>query len=225
MLPKQALDAPLPSGPRQTTKKVDLAAVRVLIEPLAAAHGVELHDVEWTSSRAGNVLRVTIERFDGQASGQHGEPAAAVAPGGVTIDDCARLSRDLSTALDAEDLIDPRYTLEVSSPGADRRLAGEADFRRHVGRKVKVKLTEPAADGQRVLRGAIESVGDGAVGMDVDGNHHDVALQNVAEARLVIELGGQPKGGVGRRRSQRRNRSKGRAGKPKAGGRRGARAK
>ncbi|MBW2458967.1 MAG: ribosome maturation factor RimP, partial [Deltaproteobacteria bacterium] len=202
------------------TPAVDLVAVRALIEPVAVAHGLQIHDVVWTSSRGGNILRVTLEQPLGDVSEPDGPHALG---GGVTIDDCARVSRDLSTVLDAEDSIDPRYTLEVSSPGADRQLVGEEDFRRHLGRNVKVKLTEPAADGQRVLRGAIRSVGDGVVGMEVDGNHHDVALDNVAQARLVFELGAQPKGGAGRPGARRRNRSKGRSGKPATGSRPSAR--
>ena len=203
---------------------VDLAVVRALAEPCAVAHGVELCDVEWTSSRVGNVLRVTIERTGvepGELSAAGAVQSDRPRPGtaGVTIDDCARLSRDLSTALDAEDLIGPRYTLEVSSPGADRLLDGERDLRRHLGRTVKLKLAEPAADGQRVLRGAISSVADGIIRMEVDGNLHDVALDNVTQARLVFELGAQSKSAKRRPGGQRRSRSQRRAGKPEGGGR------
>ncbi|RLB60258.1 MAG: ribosome maturation factor [Deltaproteobacteria bacterium] len=214
--------------PQQPTPTVALAAVRALAEPFAVAHGVELFDVEWISSRTGNVLRVSIERpvpVPGERANGGAAPADAVLAdavrpfcAGVTVDDCARLSRDLSTALDAEDPIGRQYTLEVSSPGADRVLASENDLRRHVGRSVKLKLAEPAADGQMVLRGAISSVADGIVRMAVDGNHHEVALDNVTQAKLVFELGAQKKGAKQRHGRQRRSRSQPRASRPEAGG-------
>jgi ribosome maturation factor RimP len=207
----------------QPTPKVDLAVVRALAETFAIAHGVELFDVEWTSARAGNVLRVSIERplaAPSDGPDDNGEPGDGPPPicAGVTIADCARLSRDLSTALDAEEVIAPRYTLEVSSPGADRPLRGEMDMRRYVGRIAKLKLAEPAADGQLVLRGAILSAADGVIQMEVDGNHHDVALDNVAQANLVVDLGAQKKGAKRRPGRQRRSRSGRRAETPEEGG-------
>ncbi len=209
--------------PQESTPTVDLAAVRALAEPFAVAHGVELFDVEWTSSRTGNVLRVFIERpvpVPGERVSEGAAPADEPPPfcAGVTVDDCARLSRDLSTALDAEEPIGRQYTLEVSSPGADRVLVSENDLRRHVGRSVKLKLAEPAADGQMVLRGAILSVADGIVRMEVDGNHHEVALDNVTQAKLVFEIGAQKKGAKQRHGRQRRSRSQPRASGPEAGG-------
>jgi ribosome maturation factor RimP len=144
---------------------------RALIEPLASAHGLEIVDVEWS----GRVLRIVIDRPEGA--------------GEVSVDDCTRLSRDVSTALDVEDFIAKSYSLEVSSPGLDRPLRSARDFRRHVGKLCKVKLREPAVDGQRVLRGRLLDVGDATFRIEVDKKHHEVAIDNVAEARLVIEFG------------------------------------
>ena len=126
----------------------------------------------------GKILRVTIDRDRG-----------------VTLDDCAAVSRDLSTALDVEDLIDLKYSLEVSSPGLDRPLQTARDFARQAGRLVKVKLIAPAADGQMALRGDIlgASPEEDTVRMEVDGKTHVVATDNIRSAKLVFELPAQPK--------------------------------
>src|SRR5690606_12555219 len=116
----------------------DVAAVRALVEPVVAAHGLELVELEWASGRQGLVLRVVIDHPEPPPA----EPAApaALEAGGVTLDDCVRVSRDLSTALDVEDPVAHSYSLEVSSPGIDRPLRSARDFRRQVGRLAKVKL-------------------------------------------------------------------------------------
>jgi ribosome maturation factor RimP len=193
----------------KTTAKVDLEAVRALAEPLVAAHGVELVDIEWASSPGGKVLRVTIERpipiapdsapiapdsapiAPDSVSGEDnsGQSTGGDAPGGVNVDDCARVSRDLSTALDAEDFIAPAFNLEVSSPGLNRPLRSARDYRRQLGKLAKLKLIEPAADGQRVLRGTIAAVIDeDVIEMEVDGKQHLMRLDNVREAKLVFEI-------------------------------------
>lgn len=174
---------------------VDLDKVRAAIAPVLAAHGVELFDIEWLTERAGWTLRVTIER-PGAAAG----PADATF--GVTLDDCAEVSRDVSSTLDVEDLIQHQYHLEVSSPGLERKLRGPADFVRFRGHLAKVKLARPAPDGQRVLRGPIEEAPEGRVAVLADGKRIEVSAADVEEARLVYELPtgqkqkkGKPKGG------------------------------
>jgi ribosome maturation factor RimP len=176
----------------------DLGRLRKLLEPVAVSHGVRLVDVEWTTAAGGRVLRVVIER--------PGAVEAAGTQGGVTLADCVGVSRDASTVLDVEDLIPCRYQLEVSSPGLDRPLCSGEDFERHVGRLVKVRLREPAADGQRVLRGRILEAARERIRMCVDGNEHVVALGNVAEARPVLDFGGAAKqraGGARQKTSER----------------------
>lgn len=176
---------------------VDLAQVRDLLEPVAAAHGVRLVDVEWTTAHGGRVLRLTIEPRVA------GEPSAA--PGSVTLEDCVRVSRDASVVLDVEDPIPQSYSLEVSSPGLDRPLRSLDDFRRMVGSQAKVKLRRPAADGQRVLRGVVVAASAGTLRMDVDGNEHRVPLEDVSDARPVLDFGGKPpQCRKGRRKGQRR---------------------
>lgn len=191
------------------TSGVDLDAMRELASPLLLAHGLELVDLELTGGPLRRVLRVTIERPEGR-DGVEAGPA-------VTLDDCVRVSRDLSTALDVEDLVEANYSLEVSSPGLDRPLTQLSDFRRQLGKLAKVRLIEPAADGQRVLRGTIADVEVDRIVMKVDGNLHEVRLENVKEAKLVFELGGQPKKGARSNKARRRGHRAPRGAKKTAG--------
>jgi ribosome maturation factor RimP len=161
-----------------------LGRVRDALAPVLAPHGVVLVDLEWVTERVGLTLRVTIEREGTSDAG-----------GGVTLEDCVDVSRDASSVLDAEDFIPHRYHLEVSSPGLDRRLHTPAEFARFIGRTAKVKLSRPAPDGQRVLRGELQTAPDGFVSVLVDGKQIEVPLADVEEARLVFELTPQPKKG------------------------------
>lgn len=120
---------------------------------------------------------------------------APLAQGGVSLDDCVHVSRDLSVALDVADLIPHAYRLEVSSPGADRPLTSAADYARNVGRLAKCKLTAPAPDGQMVLRGPILGATATSVRIEVDGKAHEAFFTNIREAKLVFEVGGAPKPG------------------------------
>lgn len=166
---------------------VDLARVQAALEPVLSAHGVDLVELEFATDRQGWTLRLTIEK-----------PSAsddASAPGGVTLEDCAEVSRDASSVLDVEDLISHRYHLEVSSPGLDRPLKRAADFARFVGKTARVKLSRPAPDGQSLLRGVLERATEGTVAVTVDGKRIEVPLADVAEANLVFELSPQPKKG------------------------------
>ncbi len=183
------------TGAQPAPRRLDLAAVRVLVEPLVAAHGLSLFDLEWTTGPTGMILRAIIEREDAAPPDAPSAEPAPVAPAvaGVTLEDCVSVSRDLSTALDAVELIHQRYNLEVSSPGLDRPLRTPRDFQRQVGRLAKLKLKEPAADGQQVLRGILSEVVGDTVVIVVDGNRHDVPLDNIHHAKLVFEFGGQQK--------------------------------
>ncbi|WP_129351168.1 ribosome maturation factor RimP [Sorangium cellulosum] len=174
-----------------TRAAFDLGRVRDAVVPVLASHGVVLVDLEWVTERAGWTLRITIER----------EGAADVA-GGVTLEDCADVSRDVSSVLDVEDLIAHHYNLEVSSPGLDRRLRTAAEFARFRGRTAKVKLSRPAPDGQRLLRGELLEAPEGQVAVLVDGKRIEVPLTDVVEARLVFELTSQPKPRKGQRQGK-----------------------
>ncbi len=182
---------PPESPDKSTTVKggVDLAKVHGAIAPVLAAHGVTLVELSWQTDRGGWTLRLTIERT-----------GTTEASGGVTLEDCVEVSRDVSAVLDVEDLIAQHYNLEVSSPGLDRKLRGPEDFVRFRGQLAKVKLSKPAPDGQRVLRGTLAEIADGRVAVLADGKLIDVPFEDVEEARLVFELQtgqkkGKPKGG------------------------------
>lgn len=172
------------STQKHTTTGVDLARIREAIAPVLSAHGISLVDLAWLTEQGGWVLRVTIER---EGSIERG--------GGVTLDDCADVSREVSALLDADDPIAPHYNLEVSSPGVDRPLRTEAELARFVGQTAKVKLSRPAPDGQRLLRGALAEAPTGRVAVIVDGKRVEVAFADVAQANLVFELAAQPKKG------------------------------
>lgn len=164
---------------------VDLGRVREALAPVFSAHGVQLVDLEWLTERVGWTLRITIER----------EGSGIPTPGfGVSLDDCAEVSRDASVVLDAhEELIPQHYNLEVSSPGLDRPLRTPADFARFVGQTVKVKLEKPAPDGQKLLRGKLAEAQADTVAVLVDGKRIEAPFADVAEANLVYELAQQPK--------------------------------
>lgn len=166
-----------------------LERVRALVAPLCVGHRVDLVDVAWF----GRTLRVTIERKS--TTGK--EDPNGTSGWGVSLDDCADVSRDISQALDDNDVVPGSFSLEVSSPGLERELYDDADFRRFVGFLAKVKLSRPAQDGQKLLRGTIEAVsGEGPASsaegieltMRVDNKTIVVPFETVTAAHLVYEL-------------------------------------
>src|SRR4051812_13149644 len=125
-------------------------AVRTAAGRVAAGYGLEIFDVQFRREAPGMVLRVRIDR-----------PGPAATPDDcVSVDDCARVSRDLSAILDVEDLVPIAYTLEVSSPGLDRPLRHADDYRRFTGRRAKLVVRD-RVDGQGFFRGRLGGV-DGA---------------------------------------------------------------
>ena len=108
--------------------------------------------------------------------------------GGVTLDDCARISRQLSVQLDVEDPIDERYTLEVSSPGLDRPLFTDGDFLRFAGRLIHLSTRVPL-EGRRNFQGRLDGIVEGAIRMTLDdGRQVAIPRDQVAKARLEIVL-------------------------------------
>jgi ribosome maturation factor RimP len=131
--------------------------------------GYELVGVEYRRGGHGGLLRVYIDSDEG-----------------VTVDDCQAVSYQVSGLLDVEDPIPGQYTLEVSSPGADRLLFRRRDFERFAGSLVKVRLDRPL-DGRRRFRGRLEGLdGDHAV-IEQDGQAVRLPLEQIDEARLVPE--------------------------------------
>jgi ribosome maturation factor RimP len=143
-----------------------------LIEPLVGRLGYELVELEHTAGRGSAVVRLFIDRPDG-------------APGnGVGLEDCERVSREVSAVLDVEDPIPTAYTLEVSSPGFDRVLRTQAHFARFVGSRVLVELVAPR-EGRRRYTGTLLSADGGGIALEVDGQRVAMSLAEIGKARLA----------------------------------------
>jgi ribosome maturation factor RimP len=162
-----------------------LSKVRAAAERVARTFGLEIFDVQLRRESIGMVLRVIIDRPD------RGVPETLEES--VGIEDCQRVSQDLSALLDVEEdeLGEPslghEYTLEVSSPGLDRPLRHEADYRRFAGRLAKIVTTEPIA-GQSAFAGRIAGVEDGQVVLNEGRKVHRVPLARIKRANLSVEF-------------------------------------
>jgi ribosome maturation factor RimP len=143
---------------------------------------VEVFDVQLRREAVGPVLRVMIDR----PAPPDGAPERI--EDSIGIQDCQRVSQDISAVLDVEDAMEHRYVLEVSSPGLDRPLRGVADYRRFVGRLAKMVLSEPV-DGQTHFKGRLRGTdGDAVLIDDEQGRAHRVPLGAVTRARLEVEF-------------------------------------
>ena len=140
-------------------------------EPLLNSWGLELVDVEFIFERGRWVLRIYMDK-----------------EGGVTLDDCAEVSRELGDLIDAEDIIDFPYVLEVSSPGLNRALTKERDFMRSIGKLVKLTMSQPVGN-RKNFTGRITHVNAGVVRLSLDDNHIvELPLEDVEKARLKYEF-------------------------------------
>lgn len=143
---------------------------RNIIEPVVAGLGYELVGVEYHPAGRHSLLRIYIDATEG-----------------VTVDDCARVSHQVSGVLDVEDPIAGQYTLEVSSPGLDRPLFTPGDFDRFSGHSARIRLDAPL-DGRRKFTGQLLGTEDGFVRIRVDGEEFRLPLINIEQARLVPEV-------------------------------------
>ena len=147
------------------------AKVLEIAERVGASEGIEIVDVEMLGGGAARVLRIFIDK-----------------PEGVTHGDCEKISQDVGTILDVEDVIPgAHYTLEVSSPGVERKLTKPRDFERFVGHKVKVALREPV-DNQRHWMGILKNFAEGVVTLEpAPGKSVQFPLDQVEKANLKFE--------------------------------------
>jgi ribosome maturation factor RimP len=165
-----------------------LERVRSMAARVATSYGLEVFDAHLRREPIGWVLRVIVDRPGPPDGGP--QPIGAES---VTIEDCQRVSQDLSAILDVEgDSLDEAlrgraYTLEVSSPGLDRPLRHEADYRRFAGRLAKIVVTEQV-DGQMHFEGRILGVEDGAVLLEQGRRTHRVPVARIARGRLEVEF-------------------------------------
>ena len=146
--------------------------LRERLTPVVATAGYDLEDIVVSPAGKRRLVRITVDK-----------------DGGVTLDECAEVSREVSAALDAaDDVIGQQpYTLEVSSPGVSRPLTEPRHWRRSAGRLVKVTL----ADGSGVT-GRVVASGDGSAQLDVDGSRREVELADVVRAVVQVELNRRP---------------------------------
>ncbi len=159
-----------------------LAEVREIAGRVARSFGLEIFEIQLRRESIGWVLRVFLDR-----QGAHSEMRAGPTLESVNLDDCRRVSRDLSAVLDADFTFDHAYTLEVSSPGLDRPLRHLNDCRRFVGRLTKIVTTE-AVDGLHHVAGRIAGVEDNQVVVDTGQRVHRVPWSVVSRARLEVEF-------------------------------------
>ncbi len=164
---------------------LELDHIRHIAERVAASHGLELVEVEFRGGGKARMLRIFIDK-----------------PQGVTHQDCESVSREVGTILDVEDAVPGgSYTLEVSSPGLDRRLTRAADYERFTGSRLKLQTREPVA-GNRFFEGRLESFRDGKLTLAVSPTRKErrahpgsvppkiveIELANVEKANLLPEF-------------------------------------
>ncbi|MEJ2269224.1 MAG: ribosome maturation factor RimP, partial [Desulfobulbaceae bacterium] len=106
---------------------------------------------------------------------------------GVSLDDCAAVSREIGQLLDIEDFIDQAYNLEVSSPGLNRPLKSMADFQRFIGSKAKIKTIAPIA-GEHVFVGRIQQTSGDTIILEIGGTELRIPFEQVSKARLEVEF-------------------------------------
>ena len=168
----------------------DIDRVRGIVERVAASYGLEVVEVELRGGGKSRMLRIVIDK-----------PSAGNDQlGGVTHEDCANLSREVSTILDVEDAVPGgSYVLEVSSPGLDRKLVRPSDYERFRGSKVKLTTRQPV-NGNRHFEGRLENFQQGRLTLDLSAARKkkrpapdpeqkiEIDLANVEKANLVPEI-------------------------------------
>ncbi|HUL21824.1 MAG TPA: ribosome maturation factor RimP [Thermodesulfobacteriota bacterium] len=152
-----------------TERNVIVDRVRAIILPIVLSEGMEVVDIEYRRESGGWVLRVILDK-----------------QGGVTLDDCTRVSQEVGRNLDVEDTIPTSYTLEVSSPGLNRPLRTERDFTKYLHRLVKVKTVDPI-ENRRQFKGKLLAVSENGLEIQVDGRIFQIAFSNVAKANLEAD--------------------------------------
>jgi len=147
-----------------------VAAIEKVCNGVADRLGYELVDLEFRRESDGFVLRVYID-----------------CPAGVRLRDCEAVSRDLSAALDVEDVLAQSYRLEVSSPGLCRPLRHEAHFRRFAGSRVRLRTRDPI-DGRRNFAGTLVGVSDGQVVLRLDDGTVTIPLVAIHKANVDYDF-------------------------------------
>lgn len=146
--------------------------IRQILYPILESMGLTLWDLEFHKQGPQWLLRVFIDRESG----------------GVTLNDCETVNRDLGAALDVEDIISHPYTLEVSSPGLDRTLSKPEHFARFTGSTVKIK-TFQSINGQKIFRGTLLGLVEGMVSMELEtGVVLEIPMTGITKASLEVQF-------------------------------------
>jgi ribosome maturation factor RimP len=152
------------------TRETVIERVREIAERVGASEGIEIVDVELLGAGRNRMLRIYIDK-----------------PEGISHADCERISQDVGTILDVEDVVPgDSYTLEVSSPGLERKLSRPRDFERFIGRKAKIVLREPI-DNQRRWEGTLAGFANGVVTLEAAGRSIQFDLGQIEKANLKFE--------------------------------------
>jgi ribosome maturation factor RimP len=144
--------------------------VRAIADPILMNEGMELVEVDYRREARGWVLRLTIDK-----------------EGGVTLDDCGRISQQVGRELDVEDFISAAYVLEVSSPGLTRPLRSEKDFVKHCNRLIKLRTVDPINSRQQ-FKGKLLSVSNDQIELEIEEGIVQIPLAKIAKANLEIEF-------------------------------------
>jgi ribosome maturation factor RimP len=143
------------------------AAASALAEPLCRAEGLELVYTEYRRESSGRVLRLYIDKS-----------------GGISLDDCTRISRQLSDILDVNLETPGPYSLEVSSPGTDRPLGKPEDFERFKGQTARIRTMQPI-NGRKNFKGLLKGITAKGVWLACDHGEAVIPLERISIARLV----------------------------------------
>ena len=168
--------------------------IRAIAERVAGSYGLDVYDVQYRRESNGWMLRIFLDvpyddsvspKLDGTPESEGG-PAAA--DESVSVDQCANVSRDVSAILDVEETIDHRFILEVSSPGLDRPLRRERDYRRFTGRLAKIVVAQ-AVDNQKHFAGRLQGLERDAVVIETrPGKRQLIPLALITRAHLDVEF-------------------------------------
>lgn len=142
--------------------------LRQLIQPVVEGLGYEFVGAEFLAQGRHSLLRIYIDK----------------AETGISVDDCERVSRQISGVFDVEDPISGQYSLEISSPGLDRPIFKVEDFARFIGEQVNVKLSV-AQKGRKNFKGIVRGLENEVIALEVEGEMHHIAFEDIDQARLV----------------------------------------
>ena len=144
--------------------------IQNMVEPILIDNNMELVDLEYRKEGVGKVLRLFIDKNDG-----------------VTVEDCAIISRELGTLMDVNEIIEEKYVLEVSSPGLRRPLKKIDDFKRFKGSYVLIKTYEPV-ENRKVFKGYLTDITEDGVEIEISGSKYNLSYNQIKKANLEIDF-------------------------------------